>query len=170
LVGVHSGPLESDNLIFDNLTVSGYTTGINLPRRGYAAVIGGTFTNNYYDLVLRTAGLYDRNILITGQSAGLKIKTEFDTTPIPGYSATSFFVKDVVTLNFGQFVNQRLYGVMQMASMVPFPIPRVDIPAQYVGLTNQQLMNNFGFALGGSIAPSNFLTIPSIVGLIAPNV
>src|SRR5205085_1843936 len=37
------------NIIYDNLTVSGYNKGIQLPRRGYAIVNGGTFTNNNQD-------------------------------------------------------------------------------------------------------------------------
>ena len=148
LVGVHSGPLESDNLLFDNLTISGYTTGIDMPRRGTAVVNGGTFSNNMFDISLRSAAVYDRNVLITNQTGQTKIKTQFDINPVPGISATAFMVKDVILLNFGPFVNQRLYNVSQLASYIPFPIPRSDVPANYVGLTNQQLWTLYGVASG----------------------
>ena len=123
-------------------------------------------------LVLKffTAAEYDRNVLVTGQTAQLKIKTEFDVNPIVIYPATAFLVKDVITLNYGQFLNQRLYGIMQLPNVVPFPVPRADLPAAYVGLTNQQLWNQFGVALGGEIAPSNWTVVPSIIGLIGPPV
>jgi hypothetical protein len=73
-----------------------------------------------------------------------------------------------VPLNYGSFVNQRLYNTMQQASAIPFPTLRTDLPTQYVGLTNQQLWNLYGQALGGAIAPSNVVTVPNITGLVAP--
>ena len=167
LIGIQAGSTESADIVFDHLNISGYTTGINMPRRGYSAVIGGTF-NNAYDLVFFTAGEYDRYALVTDQSPQLRIKTEYDVTPLVVYPATTFLVKDVITLNYGPFVNQRLYGLMQLPTSVPFPVPRADLPAAYVGLTNQQLWNQFGVALGGEIAPSNYTMAPSIIGLIGP--
>ena len=109
-------------------------------------------------------------MLITGLTGQPVIKTEFVTTPIVGYTADTFFVKDVITLNFGQFVNQQLFGMMQLATAVPFPTPRADVPSNYVGLTNQQLWDLYGVALGGAIAPSNPVTASNIIGVVAPKV
>ena len=158
------------NITYDNLTVSGYINGIRLARRGYAIVNGGTFTNNNQDIAILSGAVENRSVLITGNLVQPKIQTLFDTYPISGYSATAFFVNDVVTLNFGSFVNQRLYNSMQQASAIPFPTLRTDLPSQYVGLTNQQLWNLYGVALGGAIAPSVTVTVPNIIGLVAPAV
>jgi hypothetical protein len=141
-----------------------------MPRRGTSTIIGGSFNNINYDIRLFNAIVNDRFITINGLTGQPKIRSDYDMTPIPGYPATSAFVNDVVLLNFGQFVNQRLYSALQTATAVPFGTARVDLPSQYVGLTNQQLWNEFGKAFGGAIAPSNAITAPNIVGLIAPKV
>jgi hypothetical protein len=158
------------NITYDNLTVSGYNKGIQLARRGYSIVNGGTFTNNNQDIVIVSAAIENRSVSITGNLVQPKIQTVFDAYQISGYSATAFFVNDDVRLNYGSFVNQRLYNTMQQANAIPFPTSRTDLPAQYVGLTNQQLWNLYGVALGGAIAPNTAVTVPNITGLVAPAV
>jgi Ca2+-binding RTX toxin-like protein len=158
------------NITYDNLTVSGFNIGIYLPRQGNNIVNGGTFTNNNQDLLISSAAISDRSVLITGNLVQPKIQTFFDVYPLSNASAAAFLVDDVVLLNYGTLVNQRLYNTMQQANAIPFPSSRADIPAQYVGLTNQQLWNLYGVALGGAIAPSNAVTAPNITGLIAPAV
>jgi hypothetical protein len=161
---------STKNVTYDNLTVSGYSSGIYLPKRGYAIVTGGTFTNNTQDIAIPSAAIENRTVLITGNLVQPKIQMVLDNYPISGYSATVFFVNDVVTLNYGSFVNQRLYNTIQQANAIPFPTSRSDIPAQYVGLTNQQLWNLYGVMFGGAIVPSNAVTVPNIIGLVAPAV
>jgi Ca2+-binding RTX toxin-like protein len=170
MLGIRGGGQTTNNLTFENLDVSGYYGGIDMPRRGTSTIIGGSFNNINYDIRLFNAIVNDRFITINGLTGQPKIRSDYDMTPIPGYPATSAFVNDVVLLNFGQFVNQRLYSALQTATAVPFGTARVDLPSQYVGLTNQQLWNEFGKAFGGAIAPSNAITAPNIVGLIAPKV
>ena len=74
-----------------------------------------------------------------------------------------------MTLDFGPFQNQRLYYTQQAADWVVFSEPRADVLPEYIGLTNQQLWDHYGIALGGAIAPANAYTWPNITGLIAPN-
>ena len=159
---------STKNITYDNLTVSGYNRGIYLGRRGYAIINGGTFTNNNLDILITSGAIDNRNVLLTGNLVQPKIQMLLDVYPISGYLATAYFVNDVVTLNYGSFVNQRLYNAMQVASAIPFPTSRSDIPAQYVGLTNQQLSNLYGVSLGGSIVPGNAVTVPNIIGLVVP--
>ncbi len=51
---------------------------------------------------------------------------------------------------------------------MPFPSQIGDIKSSYIGLTNQQLWNQFGVALGGELAPLNATPQPGIYGLVAP--
>ena len=65
-------------------------------------------------------------------------------------------------------MSRRLYFNEQAASFVPFPAEGMFIPPDYVGKTNEQLFTAFGVALGGEIAPADAVTVPGIVGLLAP--
>jgi hypothetical protein len=163
-----TGNIDTQNNVYENLNVSGYFAGIVPARRGSTIINGGNWSNTY-DVLLYTAAIYDRNVLINNLPATTKIATVYETNYF-GLPGSIFFVKDTITLNFGLFVNQQLYFESQTANYVPFPVSRPDMPAQYIGLTNQQLWNNFGIALGGGIAPWNAFTVPGIVGLIAPRV
>jgi hypothetical protein len=165
-VGV-KGNISTLHNRYENLAVSGYYFGIELPRRGTAVVDGGTFSNNTHDILLYTAALSDRNVLITNVGAQTKICTVLEIKQF-GYTADIFFVHDTIVLNYGPFVNQRLYFTAQQANAIPFPVPRYDVPAEYIGLTNQQMWNQFGVALGGEIAPANAFTTPFITGLVGP--
>jgi hypothetical protein len=156
------------NITYDNVTVVNYHQGIDVPRRGNVLINGGTFIGNDYDFVIRSGAIADRSVLITGLATLPKILTIVDTYPIYGDSVAAFLHQDLVLLNFGPFLNQRLYNVMQHANAIPFPVQREDTPPGYVGLTNQQLWDQFGVAFGGAIAPGNAFTVPYIVGLIAP--
>jgi hypothetical protein len=158
---------KNDN--YENLTVSGYFIGIDPPRQGTSVISGGTY-NNVHDVLLLSAMRTDRNILITNMSPTFKVTTVPYTTGGENETVGIFFVKDTVILNFGPFVNQQLYSLAQVASYIPFPTPRPDAPAAYIGLTNQQLLTQFGVSLGGVIAPANAFTATNIVGLVGPPV
>jgi hypothetical protein len=160
--------LVTRNISYENLTVTNHNTAIELPERGQVVVNGGTFVNNNQDIVLFSAAVEDRHVLITGLVGQPKIQTVFWTFPIFNNTAEAYLVNDVTILNFGPFVNQRLYGLMQQATSVPFPAPRPDLPSQYVGLTNQEMWDQYNVALGGAIAPPFSYTAPNISGLLAP--
>ena len=159
------GNIATKNITYENLTVAGYFIGIEVARRGSTVIRGGTF-NNVFDILVYTAALENRFVIITGVPAQTKVSTVLETKGF-GYPISVFFVQDIVVLNFGPFIYQRLYNTLQQASAVPFPDPRPDLPTAYIGLTNQQLWDQFGVALGGAIAPPDAFTAPNIVGLIA---
>jgi hypothetical protein len=162
-VGVEQN-LIAGNIEYDHLTVMGYATGIDMPRWGNNVVRGGTFNNNNSDITIPSAALRQRTMLLTDFTSQPKIAMWEDLRPISGGTANYFFVPDSVVLNYGSISNQRLYFLGQSPSFVPFPTPRADVPAQYVGLSNQQLMNQFGVALGGELMPGNTFTVPFITG------
>ncbi|MEX2308341.1 MAG: G8 domain-containing protein [Pirellulales bacterium] len=162
-IGIRTNSLTRD-IIFNNLTVQGYTTGLELPRRGYSVVNGGNFDNARDILILSGDG---RNALITGFLNTPRIVMTLDMRGVIGYLG-HLFLDDIVTLDFGPFHNQRLYYTQQTADTVLVTEPYSDLPLEYVGLTNQQLWDQYGIALGGAIAPNDAYTVPEIEGLIGP--
>jgi hypothetical protein len=170
--GLHTYGIESDiqeaNVLYDNLTVIGYHTGIEMPRWGQNEVRGGTFNNTDHDILIPTAAWRDRSVLITGLTGTPRVTLLDDVRQIPDNNNFLFFEGDQVILNFGPLQSQRVYYWRQLANIVPFPEARPDIPPQYVGLTNQQLWNQFGKALSGAIAPEPYYTLPYIEGAVIP--
>ena len=163
------GNIATRNNAYENLNVAGYFVGIVPSRAGSTFITGGVW-NNTHDVMLYSAVLEGRNVVITGVPASTTVTTVAETSTWGGPPATTFFAKDTIILNFGQFKNQQLFFAAQRANHIPFPVSRPDMPAQYIGLTNQQLWDRYGVALGGGIAPSNAITVPGISGLLTPPV
>jgi hypothetical protein len=156
------GNLITRDIAFLNLTVSGYQTALDLPH-GNVVVLGANFSNNVRDIEIQLRT--DRSALIAGLEQVPRIVMAVNPNLVSG---NNHFRDNVVILNFGDFRNQRLYYVQQQADHVPFPTVRDDIPAAYVGLTNRQLWDVYGVALGGAIAPDDAYTTPHFVGLLGP--
>ena len=163
-LGVRVNGLTSD-IVFNQLTVQGYTTGIDVPRQGSVYIHGGSFANAR-DIEIRSS--LGRNVSITGLQDVPRIVMILDMRGLIA-PISHIFSEDIVTLDFGPFQNQRLYYTQQAADWVVFPEPRADVLPEYIGLTNQQLWDQYGIALGGAIAPANAYTWQNITGLIAPN-
>jgi Ca2+-binding RTX toxin-like protein len=162
-VGIDSNLVTSD-IVYENLTVAGYFRGIVLPRTGTSIVSGGTY-NNYSDFQILTGIEAGRTVHFMGNIVfNRMLMVPYFTNPSNG---TSFiFGSDRVILNFGPYKNQRLYYEAQAPGAIPFPKSIPNLPNQYVGLTSQQLWNQYRVAVGGAVAPANTITVPSIVGLI----
>ena len=161
-----SSNLVTRNIVYQDLTVAGYNVGVVLPRVGTTTVIGGSYAN-HTDLQILTAISPDRNVLLTGNITFNRIVT-YSYFDYPSYGNGFMFYADLVILNFGPFKNQPLYYTSQAPDAVPFPSGLPALPAAYIGLTSQQLWSQFGIAIGGSLAPAEATSVPSIVGLIGP--
>jgi Ca2+-binding RTX toxin-like protein len=159
MLGLSKNAVTRD-IIYNNLTVEGYRIGIYLPTIGDSVVNGGRF-NNATDIYIRNGS---RNALLTGFNAVPRIAmvVELGTQTYLG----QYFAQDVVTLDFGPFASQRLYYMQQAADAIPFPRSIEELPPGYVGLTNQQLWDQYGVALGGEVAPGDVYTVSNITGLI----
>ncbi len=162
-----TGNVATRDDVYQDLNISGYFIGIEVARQGSSVISGGTF-NNAHDILMYTAALNDRAVYITGVPATTRITTVYDTSTWGPHQVNIFLVKDTILLNFGAYINRQLYFVMEQADAIPFPTARLDAPAAYIGLTNQQLWDQFGVALGGSVAPANLISAPNIIGLITP--
>jgi Ca2+-binding RTX toxin-like protein len=163
------------NIVFYNLQVSGYQTGLDVPVAGSTMIFGGNFDNSL-DIEIRTARGKNRNVLITGPitfgaNDFAQIIMVPQIGPLPTYfnDITHDLLPDTVTVNYGALVNKQLYYTAQLASYIPFPVAAINVPPSYVGLTNQQLDDQFGVSIGGAIAPADAHAVPSILGgVVAP--
>jgi hypothetical protein len=167
LVGIGVGMnLVTRDIRYENLTVAGYDRGIVLPRQGYAIVEGGRYRNRT-DFWIETAIKADRSVLLSGPDDSSKVALVRRFEPIND-SIAHVFLQDRVIFDFGPFQTQRIYYAVQAPSAVPFPVAVPGVPAVYVGLTSQQLWNQFGLAVGGTLAPTGAISLPEISGLIGP--
>ncbi|MGD9633484.1 MAG: G8 domain-containing protein [Pirellulales bacterium] len=158
--------LVTSNILYDNLTISGFWRGIAAPRRGTATVLNGRY-DNHIDFLIETAVAPDRAFTVTGDVVmrNLVMDTYIET---PAGAGTYAFYLDRVFLNFGSFRNQRVYYLAQAPTAVPFPVASAGIPPEYIGKTSQQIWDQYGVAIGGALAPSNAISIPLITGLLGP--
>ncbi len=98
---------------------------------------------------------------------------------------TYFLLPDDITLNFGPFNNSRLYFDQQTPDFVPVPtadllrpltydeeniFPERITPTKFLGLTNQQLRDQFGMSFGGGFIPENAQSHVMITGGQVTNV
>lgn len=163
-VAVTSNIVTKD-ITYENLTVTGYYRGLWLPRQGYGIVDGGYY-QNYQDFLVETGYTSDRYVLFTGalQMSSVVMSRRFE--PVNG-SINHIFNSDQVFFNFGSYVNRRVYSPLQAATSIPFSMPgEAGVPAAYIGLTAQQLWNQYGLAVGGTLAPANAISIPGLYGLL----
>jgi hypothetical protein len=175
-VGVDSNGVTK-NITYDNLTVSGYDTGIETAKRGYSIINGGTFATRV-GVSVRPAVEPGRYVYVQGNLVMVPLPAEmligwtqravnhrFEDNA-QNDSIAHIFYDSKVFLNYGPYANQQLYAGEQMASAVPFPTAKPYIPTEYVGLTTAQLRDQFGSTVYGELAPAEFLQIPSLGGLL----
>jgi Ca2+-binding RTX toxin-like protein len=172
----YSVSLQSDRTIFNDFQ---NRWGLIVPYYGDNVIDGGYF-NNRFNIVIDTAREPTRSVTITGNvqfgnqsEALLRGRSQIDVlmrTEIIriGGSYDHIFMLNQVTLNYGEFSNQRLYANEQHADFVPFPKAGRSIADEQVGLTNQQLMTQFGIAVGGEVALTNASSFDRITGLVGP--
>lgn len=160
------------NLTFENLTVEGYRDGFRAPMRGQNVLNGGHFNNRFNILIADNE--HGGSLLLTGDitfgeppAGAFGNRTTFNIVTIAKFGLeTEPAVERLITLNFGGFVNQRLYFREHAADFVPFPEADGEVPAEYIGKTNQQLRDEFGLSMGGEIAPSDVSVVDGILGLV----
>jgi G8 domain/Cadherin domain/Bacterial Ig domain/K319L-like, PKD domain/PKD domain len=166
-----------------NAEVRGFEIGIRAPLQGDAFIVGGVL-QNLNNIEVDIAGR--RNLSI--------IDVEFQA--MPGYEDQTVDIKmgegpggsetvqkgtvrkpynaDVIWLDDGQGAITRIWHVEQARDYVPYPEPGFDtnerpakaIPEEWVGLTNQQLWDQYGQAALGELAPADVFSVPGINGLV----
>ncbi len=166
---------DTQNIYYDNLRVEGYRLGLHAPVKGSSVVDGGRFISKSVNIVVNPAIAAGMQALITGDIyfAGVggvfakEVAMMFQTENA-AINPLLVFNSQTVLLQYGPYENYRLYFNVQKATAVPFPQSVVGIPQAYVGLTQQQLYDTYGLAIGGAIAPSDSLSTLALTGWYSP--
>lgn len=163
------------SVTYENANVDGYLIGLRAPARGTNIIDGGTFRNVVNVLVDTATDV--RNLTITGAidfQGWVSPQFGFDVWMIPNLSLTQnttdlqhVFLSDMVLLDYGSYSNQQVFFQEQTAEFVPFPQDEPGVLNEWIGLTGQELFNQFGLRLGDAWVPSDAVTNNRIVGLIA---
>jgi hypothetical protein len=158
------------NIIFNNLQVTGYQNGVEVPVTGTTLITGGYY-DNIFDIEVKTARGKNRSVTVTGPitfgpTTIDQIAMVPQIAPLASFynDVTHDFLPDRVILNYGTYANQQLYYTAQLPTYVPFPVAAASVPAAYVGLTNQQLHDQFGISIGGVIASPDAHVVPRVSG------
>jgi hypothetical protein len=182
--GVRTGIEAMNDINFINDRVEGWNFGLRLATVGTQTVVGG-FYNAIHSIEVRLSNQpAGSSISISGSVVfgtltpdQLGGKTQYnifmnsDAELIDKVSAFPFyFVGQPLSLGLVQYNGQQLYFNEQAASYIPFVAGQAAswVPAQLIGLTNQQLWNQYGIAFAGAIAPSSATTVAGLYGLLGP--
>ncbi len=174
----------ADSFVFERVRAEGFAMGVDMPTKGFNR-ISNSYLDNRQNIRIRSAPGVDLDVEIEdvrfGHSEGVDIDMQgfpsltravidnvggSDTMP-RNADLSPFFGRVRVIVkgrNTGQDVEQ-VYFADQAGSAVPFA--EAGIP-EFVGKTSRQIWDEFGLAIGGTIAPPGAVTKPRIVGLVGP--
>lgn len=159
------------------VSIEGFATGFVMPRNEQWDIKNLNLKNTV-DLLIEGARLFPRTLHMENVTFGdlsgtavagsdsqrrnVRMRSALDD---PTNQAFFFLLPDYITLN-----GQGLYFEAQAANFVPAPTRTeefsTDVPANYFGLTNQQLQDLAGLSFGGVVAPSNSTQNPLMEGAL----
>jgi hypothetical protein len=173
-----------NDINFINDRVEGWNFGLRLATVGTQTVVGG-FYNAVHSIEVRLSNQpAGTSITISGSvTFGTLTPDELGTTPQYNIYMNSddtlinkdsafplYFTGQPLSLSLVQYDGQQLYFNEQAADYVPFQAGAVAswVPVQLIGLTNQQLWNQYGIAFAGALAPASATTATGLYGLLGP--
>jgi hypothetical protein len=158
--GVFLAVEAATGFVANNVNVSGYQVGIRMSEEySNQTIIGGTWDNQYNIEIPNTiqAGrvitITNPTFLHSNDSKHYDIFWLNNFMAVFTRSINAFFVPDTVFYNGNQ-----LFAPWQAADYVPFPSQPKGapaLPAMLIGKTNQQLLDLYGLAMGGILAPAS---------------
>jgi hypothetical protein len=158
--GVKTSPGYSLDWNLTNLDVENFTVGALPGAQGNSVIQGGYYNNptNFYIYNNASGVQYTFNNVNFGPNSVLNYDL-FTTTTAFGYEP--FFLPAQVFID-----GKELYWADEAPSAVVFPTGNAGIPPQLVGLTAQQIYDQYGIAPQGLLAPADTVPMPGSNGLI----
>lgn len=149
------------NIQQSNLRVEGFEVGVMLPRRG-GNVLRGGYYNNGINFEIQPATQDNRTIEIVLSPEQIGPKTQVLVKFNPSFKfrepdITPWFSDDEIVVTMGSETKQ-LYFDLQRADVIPFPSsePAMELfPTALRDKTNEQLLSQYGLAVGGAVVPAN---------------
>ena len=152
----------------ENVKIEGFSMGIMAPRNDQW-VMDNVSLSNTTDMLIKEPRLGPRTMTMSNftfgsldgtavaGTANQRRNLAFGSVDFTDGSAQPYFflLADRITLD-----GQGLYSNNQAGNFVPLTEvpdgnPIEEVPEEYVGLTNQQLKNQYGLSFGGAIIPDN---------------
>lgn len=161
---------------FADLSVRGWFYGLDMPLRGHNRVINGVY-QNVRDIYITTTRDDERLIEILGdvqfpdltekqltRGRGAKRRTYqrhqvyLRTNFRPKFNdITRLFARDIIRLGTIMYQNKQLFYYAQAADYVPFPSDSAAdyVPSELIDLSNAEMWQRYGLAIGDAVAPSD---------------
>jgi len=161
---------------FENLEVRYWSQGLDMPLRGHNRVINGVY-QNIRDIYITTTRDDERLIEILGDvkfpdlsvaqrthGRGSRQRT-YDRHQV--YLRTNFrpkfnditrlFARDIIRLGTIKYQDKQLFYYAQAADYVPFPAATAAdyVPRELIDLSNAELWERYGLAIGDAVAPAD---------------
>lgn len=171
--GVGIGTITTHDVVFENVRIEGFDSGIIVPTRRSAEIIGGYFRvvrglviEKGHDDIRAVSIISPEFASLTTQQLSGRIQHDIYMSALKNFANVTtgqieYFTEDRInyTTKVGNTV--RLFYAEQQPGFVPFLSSAAQgyVPSQYLNLTNQQLMNTFGLAISNRLvaggAPTN---------------
>ncbi|MEM1406753.1 MAG: G8 domain-containing protein [Bacteroidota bacterium] len=178
-IGIHNRGWARDRHIYNNATIEGFGIGMVVPKQGTITIDKGTFKNqknfripiavqDFRDVLINEIIAESHPSFPSNDYVEIEMNTDF-SSPLDKHPLY-FMLPDRITLNYGNYINQRLYFNEQAASFIPV-LPGAEISDEgqiiqdrFVNRTNQQLMDTYQMSFGGEILPLDAVDAVGIVG------
>jgi hypothetical protein len=168
------------DITYNNVRVEGFAIGIEAPGRGANNVFNGGYFNNIKNIdIVAESPIQSRDRVISiqgnpqfgtlpGGVQQFNVYLEPQTLRPLSQDITLLFRPEHNLLNTVTFNGKQLYFLEQAANFVPFPAATAPsyIPPALIGLTNQQLWQQYGVAINGAVAPPDAVPVSGIHGLL----
>ena len=177
-----AGNTLTENLTIDRITVTGFTSGIVLPRRGHNVLREATLSNAR-NLEIASANKPDRMLDLVN----IKFYPRQSTASPSSHRQNQIGTKEDVDILFRElmipengdvamlFENDRillsdssgvrhLFFATQLADTI---VLRDNGPSVLQGLSAAEIFNKFGLAIGGQLAPNDARSLPRSNGWFA---
>jgi len=164
------------SVTYENVQVEGYLIGLRAPARGANVIDGGAFRNVANIFVETATGT--RSLNISGEidfQGWADPQFGYDVWMNPNLALTQnttdlqhVFLSDQVTLEYGPYSGQQVFFVEQTPEFVPFTEAVPGALSEWIGLSGQELFDQYDLKIGGAWAPHSATMEARILGLVAP--
>ena len=160
------------NITYENIAVSGFRYGVQMPSRGENVLVSGHL-NNIENIYISTPVRSNRVVRIL---SGVSMDTP---TNRRGYTPFDVVLRanlsphrDSIAHVFGSdtILWESRHGALQLffaeqaPDYIPFPGPAEYVPSLYVGKTNQELFEQYRRSVGGELLPADAFKVREVRG------